>query len=202
MQDKELYEHILGIKEPWSVNRIELDLKRKRVNIWVEHKTGLKWLCPRCQKSSSIYDHAKERAWRHLDSCAYQTHLYAKIPRVKCPKDGVLQVKVPWAEEKSRFTTLFERLAIDVLQQCDVKGATKILKISWDEAWHIMERAVERGKARKKEKIVRYVGVDEKAIAKGHKYMTLVCDIEKGIVEHVADDLKQESFEEYYTSLT
>ena len=202
MQDKELYEHILGIKEPWSVKLIELDFKRRRVNIRVEHKTGLKWLCPECQESFTIYDHAKERAWRHLDSCAYQTYLYARIPRVECPKDGVLQVKVPWAEEKSRFTTLFERLAIDVLQQCDVKGATEILKISWDEAWHIMELAVERGKARKKEKIVRHIGVDEKAIAKGHKYMTLICDIENGTVEYVADDRKQESLEEYYSGLT
>lgn len=202
MQDKDLYEYILGIKEPWSVKRIELDVKMKRVNVWVEHKAGLRWHCPECQGSFTIYDHAKERTWRHLDSCAYQTYLYARIPRVECPKDGVLQVKVSWAEEKSRFTTLFERLAIDVLQQCDVKGATEILKISWDEAWHIMERAVERGKARKKENIVRHVGVDEKAIAKGHKYMTLICDIENGTIEHVADDRKQESLEGYYASLT
>ena len=42
---------------------------------------------------------------------------------------------------------LFERLAIDVLRQCDVSGATRILRISWDEAWGVMERAVTRGRA-------------------------------------------------------
>jgi hypothetical protein len=33
-------------------------------------------------------------------------------------------VRVPWAEPRARFTTLFERLAIDVLPETDVQGAT------------------------------------------------------------------------------
>lgn len=183
------------------MSRIELDVNGKRVNVWAEHQAGVKWLCPKCQEPLTVYDHAKERTWRHLDSCAFQTYLHARIPRVKCPKDGVLQVRVPWAEPKSRFTLLFERLAIDVLGQCDVTGATEILKISWDEAWHIMERAVARGKLRKSKKVIKHIGVDEKAIAKGHKYMTLVCDLDGGTVEYVANNRKQESLEEYYKDL-
>ena len=57
------------------------------------------------------------------------------------------QTRLPWAEPKARFTALFERLAIDVLRETDVLGATRILRISWDEAHHIMERAVARGLA-------------------------------------------------------
>jgi len=201
MQDKKLYEYLLGIASPWAVNRIELDVKSQKVNVWTEHQNGVKWLCPKCKKPLAIYDHAEERVWRHLDSCSFQTYLYARIPRVKCPKDGVLQVCVPWAEAKSRFTLLFERLAIDVLRQCDITGVTKILKISWDEAWHIMERAVARGKQRKSKNVVKHIGVDEKAIAKGHKYMTLVCDLDRGTIENVTNDRKQESLEEYYLGL-
>ena len=78
---------------------------------------------------------------------------------------------------------------------------TTPLKISWDEAWHIMERAVERGKQRKSRKVIKHIGVDEKAVAKGHKYMTLVCDLDGGAVEHVTNDRKQESLEEYYKGL-
>ncbi len=55
---------------------------------------------------------------------------------------------MPWAAPRSRFTLLIERLAIDVLGQCDVTRATKILRLSWDEAWGIMERAVRRGRPR------------------------------------------------------
>ena len=48
------------------------------------------------------------------------TFLHAGAPRVACPEHGVRQVRVPWAEPHSRFTTLFEPLAIDVLGACDV----------------------------------------------------------------------------------
>jgi len=100
-------------------------------------------------------------------------------------------VRVPWAEPDSRFTRLLERLAIDLLLECDVSGAAGILGLSWDEAWGIQERAVKRGHARKGERVVTQIGVDEKAAAKGHRYLTLVCDLEQGTVEHIADDRKQ-----------
>jgi transposase len=65
-----------------------------------------------------------------------------------------------------------------------------------------MERAVRRGQERKSRKVVRRIGVDEKAAAKGHRYLTLICDLEEGTVEHVGEDRKQESLEEYYKGLT
>ena len=65
---------------------------------------------------------------------------------------------------------------LDGLRQCDVSGATRILRISWDEAWGLMERAVKRGRQRKARTVVRRIGIDEKAAAKGHRYLTVVCD--------------------------
>lgn len=202
MQDTALYHYLLGLKSPWTVSRVELNIKRQCVEVWAEHPEGALWSCPKCAQELPLYDHAEERTWRHLDSCQYETHLRARIPRVACDEHGVVQVKVPWAEARSRFTLLFERLAIDVLGQCDVTGATKILRISWDEAWGIMERAVKRGRQRKAPKVVRRLGVDEKAAAKGHRYLTLVCDLEEGTVEHIAEERKQESLEGYYQGLS
>ena len=145
---------------------------------------------------------SRRGAWRHLDSCQFQTHLHARIPRVDCGEHGVVQITVPWAEPRSRFTLLFERLAIDVLRQCDVSGTTRILRISWDEAWGLMERAVTRGRQRKACTVVRRIGVDATAAAKGHRYLTVVCDLDEGTVEHLAEDRKQESLEGYYAGLT
>lgn len=201
MEDRQLYEYLLGLKTPWKVGRIALDVKGRRVDVWVMHDDN-EWECPKCNVKAPLHDHAEERAWRHLDSCQYQTYLHARIPRIKCPEHGVLQARVPWAEPQSRFTLLFERLAIDVLRECDVSGARRILGLSWDEAWGIMERAVERGQLRKGTRGVRLIGVDEKASAKGHRYLTLVCDLEGGTVEYVEEGRKQESLEGYYKGLT
>lgn len=135
MQDTALYQYLLGLQSPWTVSRVNLDANRQCVDVWAEHPEEATWVCPHCAKTLPLYDHAEERTWRHLDSCQFQTHLHARIPRVACREHGVVQVTVPWAEPRSRFTLLFERLAIDVLRQCDVSGATRILGISWDEAW-------------------------------------------------------------------
>lgn len=202
MQDTALYQYLLGLKSPWTVSRVNLDVKGQKVDVWAEHTEDASWQCPQCSKELPLYDHAEERTWRHLDSCQFQTYLHARIPRVECGEHGVVQVKVPWAEPRSRFTLLFERLAIDVLSQCDVSGATRILRISWDEAWGLMERAVKRGQERKAARVVRRIGVDEKAAAKGHRYLTLVCDLDKGTVEHVSEDRKQESLDGYYAGLS
>jgi len=198
MESKELYRQLLGLSEPWTVERVELDVARERVEVYVDHAGGTRFACPECARELAVYDHLAERVWRHLDSCQFLTYLHASPPRVSCPEHGVHQVKLPWAEAGSRFTHLFEVLAIDVLQAASVKRAAQILRISWDQAWHLMERAVLRGRAAKGHDMPRELGVDEKAIAKGHQYMTLVCDLQEASVEYIGEDRKEESLTAYF----
>ena len=201
MQDVELYRHLLGIESPWRVTKVALSVAEQRIDVSVGHERGVSFPCPECGKPCRVYDHAEERTWRHLDSCQFLTFLHARPPRVECDSHGMKQASLPWAEEHSRFTAMFERLAILVLQETSVKGATRILRISWDEAWSIEERAVRRGLARKKERKLERIGVDEKAMARGQKYCTIVCDLDRGTVEHVAEKRTQESFESFLRGL-
>jgi transposase len=198
VRDTELYRHLLGLTSPWTVSRVELSVTEAKVDVWVDHPKRTRWHCPECDRELACYDHAEERAWRHLDSCQFLTYLHARPPRVDCADHGVRQVALPWAEPHSRFTALFERLAIDVLNECDISGASELLRLSWDEAWHLMERAVARGQARKTRRVPQLMGVDEKAAAKGHNYLTVVCDLERGCVEYIADDRRQSSLDGYF----
>src|SRR5262249_62388204 len=102
----------------------------------------------------------------------------------------------------ARFTTAFERHAIDVLLEADITGATRLLRVSWDEAWNIMERAVERGLRAKERRVIAHLGMDEKAVAKRHRYVTLVCDLDRGTVESIADDRKKASLDACYEALS
>src|SRR4030095_5153740 len=202
MQDTELYRHLRGRTARWRVARGSLSTDKQRVDVWVEHAEGVRWACPACSRELGTYDHSEERAWRHLDSCQFETHLHARPPRVHCPEHGVRQVRLPWAEDRSRFTALFERFAIDVLREVDIAGAMRILRISWDEAWHLLERAVHRGQVRKTRRGCSVIGVDETAAARGHKYITVVCDIVHGTVEYVGEDRRCESLDAYYAGLS
>lgn len=198
MESVELYRQLLGLTAPWTVERVELDVARQHVEVFVGHPAGSRFACPECGRDLGVYDHQAERVWRHLDSCRFLTYLHARPPRVSCPEHGVRQVTLPWAQAGSRFTHLFEVLAIDILRATDVKKAAALLRISWDEAWHLMERAVLRGRAAKAGQMPTHIGVDEKAIAKGHRYMTLVCDLKEATVEYIGEERKEASLAAYF----
>jgi transposase len=202
MRDTELYQNLLGIVSPWSVDSVTMDVTKQRVDVTVSHPPKMLFACPECGTESPVFDHAEERVWRHLDSCQFFTYLHARVPRISCSTHGIRQVSVPWAEARGRFTKMFERLAIDVLKACDVSSAAALLRIPWDEAWRIQKRAVERGLARKLEKPLVEIGVDEKAIAKRHQYMTLVCDLREGTIEYVGEGRKTETLNSFYATLS
>jgi transposase len=92
-----------------------------------------------------------------------------------------------------------ERLAVDVLKECDVRGAARL---SWDEAWHLMERAVARGLRVKPVRVPAHLGVDEKSAGKGQDYVTVVSDLNRGTVGYVADERKQASLDGYFAQFT
>lgn len=124
MQDRELYQQILGLKSPWTVSQVSLSLQQQQVDVFVEHPAGTKFCCPECEQTLPCYDHTAERQWRHLDSCQFKTILHASIPRVDCPTHGVKQVNVPWAEKGSRFTILFERLPLKCCWRVSARPST------------------------------------------------------------------------------
>jgi transposase len=200
MRDIELYRALLGLTTPWTVAGVDVDMKGQRVVVRVEAGSG-PFPCPECGAPTARYD-SKPRRWRHLDTLQFTTWIEADVPRVDCATHGVKQLRVPWAETGSQFTALFERLAIDLLRECSVTGAVRLLRITWDEGWGIKGRAVKRGLARRQQDAVARLGVDEKAIAKRHRYLTVVADLEQSRVLYLADDRKQESLDSFWATLT
>ncbi len=202
MEDTQLYATLLGIKFPWRVSKVQVDMAANRIDVWVEEASGSMFPCAICKQEGPVYDHTAEQVWRHLDTCQCQTFVHARLPRTNCSEDGVRQIRAPWAESRSQFTRKFEARLIDTLKECDVTGVTRLSGTNWDETWGVMLRAVTRGLARKKKRVPAYMGIDEKSIGKGHDYETLVCDIDRGTVEYVVDDREQKSLERYYQQFT
>ena len=60
----------------------------------------------------------------------YHTLIEAKIPRVKCTEHGIKQVKVPWAEEKSRFMAKFESRIIEWLKDASISKVARRFELS------------------------------------------------------------------------
>jgi transposase len=202
VQDCELYAKILGIADPWRVERVDLRLEVSEVHVFIGHASDLRWACPECGADCSLHDHQPERQWRHLDTCQFRTILHASPPRSDCSEHGPRVVKLPWAGAGSRFTALFEALAIDWLLATSKKEAGRLLGLSWDEIHHVMDRAVKRGLARREAEPIRHLGVDEKSFRKRHKYLTIVNDLERRRVLHAEPGRRRESLDAFWPTLT
>jgi transposase len=201
MDDRTLYATILGIAPPWEVVRVELDDGVRAVHVWLDAGPETSFTCPECQTISPLYDHV-DRSWRHLDTCQYETRLHARVPRVECAAHGVKTVPVPWATAHSRFTVLFERLAIAWLKEATPAAVARRLGLTWEEANGMVERAVRRGLARRVSVAGRRLGIDEHSYLRHFQFVTMVVDLDEQSVLHVADDRTAESLAGYFQSLS
>jgi transposase len=191
------YALLLGLAEPWAVSGVRLDTESQTLEIRVAERGASRFPCPECGAPSTLHDHAPERRWRHLDTMQFRTEIVARPPRVSCPEHGVGTASVPWAGAHSRWTLLFEAFAVDVLLgTSNVTRAMALLRVGWGQLHAIMERAVERGLAARAEEDVPHVGIDEKSFLRGHRYASVMTDIDRGRVLEVVRERTTEAARE------
>ncbi len=82
MQDKELYQQILGLSSPWKVTDADLDLASSEIRVKLDHPRSTKFCCPECKTELPCHVHAEECRRRHLDSCQFKTIHIATQPKV------------------------------------------------------------------------------------------------------------------------
>ncbi len=197
------YEQLLGLTVPWQVSRVDLDQQAKRVTIRVTWPDGMPVPCPVCAADCVVASHREERSWRHLDTMQFATILQCRVPRARCSDHGVKTIQVPWAESGSRFTLLFEAFAVDVLRSAaHLTAACMLLGISWDQAWRILERAVDRGLARRElTDTLHHVGIDEKSFGRGQSYGSLLTDLDGQRVLEVVQGRTREAADQLWATL-
>ena len=196
------YGELLGIKSPWRVREVKLELADQRVEIGLEWTPGEGLHCPACGGRCAMKDYLAERTWRHLDVMQFETILRVRVPRADCPQHGVKTVRVPWAGPGSRFTLLFERFTIDVLLASrSLTQAKELLGLHWDSLQAIIHRAVERGLKRRELEHLRYLGLDEKSFGKGQSYISLLTDLEGSRVLEVMEGRDQQAAELLFATL-
>ena len=189
---------LLKLPAPWLVDRMEIHHAPEEAHVWLKHAAG-PFVCPTCGERCPVHDHSRERMWRHLDLWQCRTYIHAAMPRISCPRHGVLQVSIPWATPHLGMTMDMECQVIDLVLACKtVTSACGELRMGWDQVRAVMERAVERGVARRTDDQLRYIGVDEKALLKRHKYVTLVYDLERKRVVEVMPERTESSLLRYW----
>jgi transposase len=144
--------------------------------------------CPACGSPDVHARGRVERRFRSLPIGGRATFVHLPIPRVECRACGVVrQVEIPFADSRRTYTRPFERYALELSRRMTIRDVAKHLGVGWDVIKDIQRRDLSRRYARPKLKHLRHIAIDEIAIAKGHRYLTIVMDLESGAVAFVGD---------------
>jgi len=172
-----LFCQALGLEAPWEVDRVALDVARSRIDLYVVWRSNSA-PCPACgELEQKIHDH-RQRSWRHLDFFQFEAHVHCELPRIACSAcQGTTQLNVPWAREGSRFTLMFEALALTLAREMPVSACARILRCSDNALWRQIDAHVCLARAKESYAQTKVVGIDETSCAKGHSYITLVHDL-------------------------
>ena len=172
---------LLKLKE-LVVCGFELNERKEELLIFVKpYKNGCR--CPKCDRRCKIIHQLTEsRVWRDLPVYGYKVELCYSPREIMCPTHGRIQEKIPWADDHSRITYRFEFAMLVYCQIMTQKAAAQLLHIASSTLSDMLHRAITRIRQNHRIRNLKTIGVDEISYAKGHKYATIVYDLEKSCV--------------------
>ena len=136
-------------------------------------------LCSGCQQPAPGYDHLAERRFEFIPLWGIRVFLLYKMRRVQCKTCGVKVEQVPWAEGKKELTKVYMQFLANWARKLSWKEVASTFNTSWEKVFHAVEYVVEWGKAHRSLDNIKAIGVDEVAYQVGHKYLTVVYQIDR-----------------------
>lgn len=159
-------------------------------------------VCPYCAGTNIVRRGTVPRSWRVPSIGRCPTMLFAEVPRIECRDCGIEPVvPVPFADERRSYTRSFERLVLDLRQAMTLRDVARHLNVSDWLVRDIEKRWLNKHFAKPKLKHLRYLAIDEISIKKGHKYLTVVMDLESGAVVFVGDGKGADALKPFWRRL-
>ncbi len=154
--------------------------------------------CPECGRRGKILCFLECRRWRDLTMCGWTVWLEFCPREIRCPTHGRLMEEIPWAEQYSHVTYRFEYAMLRYCQVMTQKAAAKLLGISPSTLSDLLHRTITRIRKGHRIRGLKTVGVDEISYAKGHKYATLVYDLDRSCVVWVGQGKGRETIDRFF----
>ena len=146
----------------------------------VPRKNGLAE-CSVCRRPAPIYDHRDERQFDFVPLWNIPVYFRYTMRRVNCPEHGVRVERIPWADGKSHLTKPFELFLAKWARKLSWKEVAESFGTTWDHVFRSVEAIVAYGMKHRRLEGITAIGVDEIQYGKGHKYLTLVYQIDLGV---------------------
>jgi len=197
MSNMKLLAKILRLKG-LKINGYEFRRRDKELHLVVKpYKNGCR--CTLCQRRCQIVRHATEpRIWTDITLIGMRVLLHYTPKEIVCPTHGRLQEEIPWAAAHARTTYRLEYRICALCQIMTQKAAAEILALATSTLSDALHRIISRVRAEHRIRGLVTLGVDEISYCKGHKYATIVYDLDRSCVVWVGKGKGREAIDRFF----
>lgn len=161
-------------------------------------KTGR---CPCCHKRCRYVHKRRKREVRDLDVVTSKVHIEFLTYDIscRCGYEGIEEIE--FCEDYSRYTKRFEKKVVILCSVMCIKDAAKEMRIGWEAAKMIDKRNAQQYIVDLATITPKRIGIDEVAYEKGHKYLTIVRDVDLNKVIWVGKSRTKETLDGFFQQL-
>ncbi len=180
---------------------LELKSKAKELHLYVKpHKNGCR--CPTCGRRCTIKRTARElRTWRDVCVCGWVVCFLYEPKEIVCPTHGRVQEEIPWADGRARITYRLEYLVLVYSQLMTQKAAGELLRIPGSTFSDILHRTITRTRDGHRIRDLTSLGLDEVSYQKGHKYVSVVYDLDRSRVVWVGKGKTRSTIDKFFNEM-
>jgi transposase len=192
-----VYEKHQLVEEPQAPNGVRLMVK-------IRPRRGSQAICGDCGRRGPSHDRLPERRFKFVPLWGIAVTFMYAMRRVHCPDCGTIQVeRVPWSDSKRPMTKACEWFLADWARRLSWKEVSEVFSMSWDCVFRSVKSVVNYGLAHRDLSGIEAIGVDEVAYAKGHRYATLVYQLDEGMrrLLHIAESRQAKSLLSFFRML-
>lgn len=199
MTNGKLISKLLNLK---GMKVVAFWFKPRTKEMWLAvkpHKNGCRCSHHGCQRRGNIKRIMPDsREWRDVVVCGWKVVLTYRPKEVNCPTHGCSQELVPWAEQYSRITHRLEYLILLYAQLMTQKAAADLLCLASSTLSDLLHRIIGRLRDGRRIRNLKAIGIDEVSFKKGHKYVTVVYDLERSCVVWVGEGKRRETIDRFF----
>jgi transposase len=181
-----------------KITSFEFKNRDKELHLYVKpYKNGC--CCPKCQRRCKIVRQGTEpREWTDLTIFGMKTILHYAPKEIDCPTHGRAQELIPWAAPQARVTYRLEYRISGLCQIMTQKAAAEILALATSTLSDILHRVINRVRSGHKIRGLVTLGIDEISYCKGHKYATIVYDLDRSYVVWVGKGKGRQTIDRFF----
>lgn len=158
--------------------KARLCAESKTIEVEVRPRSGSRGVCSGCQQRGPTYDHLAQRRFEFVPFWGFMVLLLYRMRRIDCRTCGVKVEQVPWGCGKHQLTTAYMLFLAHWARKLSWKETARSFHTSWEKVYQAVEHVVAWGLEHRTLGPIQAIGVDEIAYGKGHKYLTLVYQID------------------------